>query len=337
MKKPFTIILVTVMTLFFVTGCVSQNSSTENQNPSSTTTTSVNQSTSNSDGYDELRALFAKIPKLDKTVKLNISTTAGVYHCFFNYLADELGALESVGIDANMVNFPNGPLQVEAISAGSIDCGGYGIGGILSGSVNSVTTLIDYRTDEAVVQKFFVKADSSIIDAGLNEFGFYGTADTWRGATVYCPGGTTLQYLLGTAMEKVGLTLDDLNVVYTDVNNIFPILQSGKGDAWGLWNMQAYSSILDDNYVEAINANSVGIHLMAATVVGRSVLDDPEKFEAVKRWYACQEAVVMWINESDENMELAIQAMYDWCQDEGVDVNFESIGALMKDEKGNFA
>ena len=101
-----------------------------------------------------------------------------------------------VGIDATLIPTSSGPLQVEAMASGAIDCGGYGIGGILMGSVNQTTQVLAMRMDEAVVQKYFVKGDSPIAEAGVNEYGFYGDYDSWKEAEVYLPSGTTLQLSL---------------------------------------------------------------------------------------------------------------------------------------------
>lgn len=329
MKKALVLLLALTIALSALAGCAQKETTakpgTEQAQPSETSAEATN--------LDDLMALFNKIEPLSEPVTLNISTTAGVYHNFFSYIAQKLGALEQVGVKANMVEFANGPLQVEAMGAGAIDCGGYGVGGILSGSVNMKTVIADYRLDEAIVQKFYVKADSAIAKSGLNEYGFYGTREDWENAEVYLPSGTTLQFLFGNAMAKLGLNTDDMNIVYTDADNIFTILKSGQGDAWGLWNMTAYESSLQNDYVEVMNGVTAGINLMSITAISRLAMKDAQKMEAIKRWYACQEAVVMWLNASEENLNTAIDWMYDWCQEEGVTGSYDSISIYLHDVK----
>ena len=280
----------------------------------------------------DIMTYFAQIEPLEEPVHLNIGTDPGIYHNFYTYLAYKLGGLEMVGIDATLIPTSSGPLQVEAMASGAIDCGGYGIGGILMGSVNQTTQVLAMRMDEAVVQKYFVKGDSPIAEAGVNEYGFYGDYDSWKEAEVYLPSGTTLQYLLGTAMGKLGLTLEEMNTVYTEAPNIFTVMASGQGSAWGLWNMTAYDAYMQENgYVEALNGINGGISLPAATTASRVALEDPVKYEAIKRWFACEQAVIRWIQASEENLLSAIDYMYEWCEAEGVVCTYESIENYLKD------
>ncbi|MDO4547009.1 MAG: hypothetical protein Q4D04_02825 [Clostridia bacterium] len=279
----------------------------------------------------DIMSYFSKIEPLENRVSLNIGTDPGIYHNFYTYLAYKLGGLDMVGIDATLIPTSSGPLMVEAMTSGAIDCGGYGIGGILLGSVQNSTVLLAMRMNEAIVQKYYVKADSAIAQAGVNEFGFYGDKASWETAQVYLPAGTTLQYLLGTAMGKLDLTLDQMNTVYTEAPNIFTILASEQGDAWGLWNMTAYDSFMHDGYVEAINGVTGGIYLPAATTVSRAALENPEKVEAIKRWFACEQAVIRWIQASEENLLSAIDYMYEWCENEGVVCTYDVIDNYLHD------
>lgn len=280
----------------------------------------------------DITTYFAQIEPLEERVELNIGLGYGIYHDFFTYLAYKLGGLDMVGIDATMISTASGPLMVEAIASGDIDCGGYGIGGILMGAVNQSTQFLAMRMNEAIVQKYFVKEDSPIAQAGINEFGFYGDYDTWKEAEVYLPSGTTLQYLLGTAMGKLGLTLDEMNTVYTEAQNIFTVMASGQGSAWALWNTTAYDSYMEENgYLEAINGVTAGIYLPAATIASREALADPVKKEAMLRWFACEQAVIRWIQASEENLMSAIDYMYEWCEDEGVVCTYETIENYLKD------
>ncbi len=279
----------------------------------------------------DLMTYFAQIEPLTERVSLNIGSDPGIYHNFYTYLAYKMGGLEMVGIDATLCNFPSGPLQVEAIASGQVDCGGYGIGGILKGSVQGVTQLVNIRMNEAITQKYFVKEDSAIAKSGVNEFGFYGTKEDWAGAQVYLPSGTTLQYLLGTAMANFDLTLADMDTVFTEATNIYTVLLSGQGDAWALWNMTSYDSRLKEGYLEALNGINGGIFLPAASVVSRSSVADPEKAEAIQKWFACEQAVIRWIQASDENLNSAIDYMYEWCDSEGVVCSYESIETFLHD------
>ena len=112
------------------------------------------------------------------------------------------------------------------------------------------------------------------------------------------------------------------------------MLASGQGTAWGLWNMTAYDPYMPDNgYIEAINGVTAGIYLPAATTASRAALEDPVKYEAIKRWFACEQAVIRWIQASDENLMSAIDYMYEWCENEGVVCTYDVIENYLKDAK----
>lgn len=279
----------------------------------------------------DINTYFAQIEPLEERVHLNIGLGPGIYHDFPTYLAYKMGGLDMVGIDADMVYTTNGPLLIEAMASGAIDCGGSGIGGVLMGSVNGITQMIGMRMNEAIVQKYYVKEDSPVAQAGINEFGFYGDKESWQNSAIYLPAGTTLQYLFGTAMGKLGLTLDQMNITYTEANNIFTVVAANQGDAWALWNMTAYDSFFENGYVEAINGVTGGIYLPPASYYSREAAKDPAKAEAFKRWFACEQAVVRWLQASEENLLSAVDYMYEWCEDEGIVCDYGAIERYLKD------
>ena len=279
-----------------------------------------------------LQERFDAIEPLDEEVALNIGIGAGILHDFPAYLAWKAGGLEKANVKGELKYFANGPLMVEAITAKSLDVGGYGIGGILAGSVLKEADIIQLRMEEAIVQKYFVKADSDIAKAGIDEkTGFYGTKEQWKGKQVYLPQGTTLQYLLGEALAKMDMTFDDIEPVYMDAKNVNTAIYADQGDAWALWNMYGYSAGLEDDYVEAFNGVTAGISLLAASVARKDALDDPQLKAAIGKWVECQYAVIDWMQESEENMNAAVDYFYEWCQEEGVMAEKDDLYRYMND------
>ena len=244
-------------------------------------------------GEGSLEYYLAKVKPLDKTVKLRVGIGAGILHDFPAYAAFKMGGLENAGVDVEHVYFANGPLMVEAFGSNAIDVAGYGVGGVLAGSVKGVHQIIQTRMNEAVVQKYFAKNSSDIVKDGINpDTGFYGKPETWKGKSIYVPPGTTLQYLLGVAVTKLGMTMDDVNPVFMDAPNVNTALYADKGEVWGLWNLFGYAKDIQDDYVELFSGKSLGITFMAASVARKSALDDPDLKAAIGKWIECQFAVI---------------------------------------------
>ena len=325
MKKITSVLLVVAMVIMLTAGC--GDASSDNGSDST-------QSSSGSTAVQSLQERFDEIEPLDKEVTLNIGIGAGILHDFPAYLAWKAGGLEKANVKGDLKYFANGPLMVEAITAKSLDVAGYGIGGILAGNVLDETDVVMLRMDECIVQKYFVKADSDIAKAGKDEkTGFYGTKDNWKGKQIYLPQGTTLQYLLGEALAQMDMTFDDIKPVYMDAKNVNTAIYAGQGDAWALWNMYGYSANLEGEFVEAFNGVDAGISLLAASVARKGAMDDPDLKAAIGKWVECQYAVIDWMQESEENMQAAVDYFYEWCQEEGVMAEKEDLYRYMTDAK----
>lgn len=309
MKKRVAVLVVISMLAMMFAGCGAKSSESKSKTDSQDA----------GSAEKSLQERFDAIEPLDEEVSLNIGIGAGILHDFPAYLAWKAGGLEKANVKGELKYFANGPLMVEAITAKSLDVAGYGIGGIIAGSVLGEADIVQLRMEEAVVQKYFVKADSDIAKAGVDkETGFYGTKDEWKDKQVYLPQGTTLQYLLGAALGKMDMTFDDIEPVYMDAKNVNTAIYAGQGDAWALWNMYGYSANLEDEYVEAFNGVTAGISLLAASVARQGALKDPQLKAAVGKWVECQYAVIDWMQESEENMNMAVDYFYEWCQEEGI-------------------
>jgi hypothetical protein len=167
--------------------------------------------------------------------------------------------------------------------------------------------------------------------SGVNEAGFLGSADSWSKAQIYLPAGTTLQYLGGVAMGKIGLSLDNLNTVYMDANNVNTAIYAGQGDAWALWNLYGYAGALKQDYVVAFSGKTLGVNFASASFASKAVMADPKLADAARVWVEGQFAVIKWMQESPENMQAAVDYYYEWCQEEGIMAAKEDILSYMSD------
>ena len=107
------------------------------------------------------------IEPLDTPVTLNVAQLANTLPHLPTYIAQQKGWLEAVGIQVNSVVFKNGPAMMEAVGAGSWDCGSTGIGGVITGVLNQDIKVIGVAArDEGGFQAFFARPDSPIVQAG---------------------------------------------------------------------------------------------------------------------------------------------------------------------------
>lgn len=319
MKTHLKCIAILMAVVLLAAGCSSQSgplASTVSPEPSAP---AAQPSGGGEGGGSGIEAFTTHIQPLAQPVHLNIGATPGVLHDFPAYLAEALGLLEQYGVEAEISYYGNGPLMVEAMRAGDVDCGGYGLGGLLSGSVQGVADILWIRCDEAVLQKFFAANDSAIVQAGVNpETGFYGRAEDWKGLSTYCAPGTTLQYVLGEALGRLNLTFEDLDMVYMDAQNTTTALHAGQGDVWALWNMYGFTSAVMEGYTDICNGQNLSLNLYNGSVSSKQALQDETKKEAVYLWLECEMAVIDWMKASEDNMRLAAEYYAQWCEDEGI-------------------
>lgn len=269
----------------------------------------------------DFSAYTKKITPLETPVDLNVAIGICILHDLPAYLAYKTGLLEAYGINANLVTFSNGPLMVEAMSAGSIDCGGYGLGGILSGTVQGITDVLWIRTDEGAMQQYYAPNDSQIVASGVNpETGFYGTAEDWKSMNVFVAPGTAQEYVFGVAMDELGLTADQMDITYMDNANCLTALYAGRGDAWSITNTYGYTAYIMDGYTKILDGTNVGAEVYAASVASKKALQDETKKEAIYTWLECTMAVTDWLNASEDNMAIAVEYLIEWCEDQGVDM-----------------
>lgn len=278
----------------------------------------------------DFSAYTEQITPLEESTELDVAIGICVLHDLPSYIAYKTGLLEAYGIDANLVYFSNGPLMVEAMAADSIDCGGYGLGGILSGTVQGVADVLWIRTDEGAMQQYYAPNDSAIVASGVNpDTGFYGTEEDWKSMNIFVAPGTALEYTLGSAMEKLGLSLDDLNITNMTAENCLTALYAGQGDAWCLSNTYGYLADIVAGYTKILDGTNVGAEVYAASVASKNALKDEKKREAIYTWLELVMAVTEWLNENEENKQVAVDYLATWCDEQGTDTGGADLYAYL--------
>lgn len=152
--------------------------------------------------------------------KIRMGYIADYFGTSMAAIATDQGLWEKHGLDADLKVFTNGPIQVQALNAGSLDFAYIGPGALwlpASGQAKVIAVNALGYTDRVIAQPGI----SSIADL--------------KGKTVGVPEGTSGDMLLRLALEEAGMTMDDIKVVPMDPSTVVTAFGSGQIDAAGIW------------------------------------------------------------------------------------------------------
>ncbi|MFE6887687.1 aliphatic sulfonate ABC transporter substrate-binding protein [Streptomyces sp. NPDC057694] len=155
-------------------------------------------------------------------------------------IADKQGLWKKEGLTAKVKVFNNGPVQIQALNADSLDYGYIGPGAMwLPASGKSKVIAVDTLT----------YADRVIGQPGIKSM------KDLKGKKVGVPEGTSGDMVLNIALEKAGMTADDIEKVNMDPSTIVSAFSSGKIDGAGFF----YPAI------DTIKKKVPGLHEIAST------------------------------------------------------------------------
>ncbi|GAA2294685.1 aliphatic sulfonate ABC transporter substrate-binding protein [Streptomyces kunmingensis] len=135
-------------------------------------------------------------------------------------IADKQGLWKKAGLTAQVKTFNNGPVQIQALSAGDLDYGYIGPGAMwLPASGKSKVIAIDTLT----------YADRVIGQPGITSM------KDLKGKRVGVPEGTSGDMVLNIALADAGMTTKDIEKVNMDPSTIVSAFSSGKIDGAGFF------------------------------------------------------------------------------------------------------
>jgi len=135
-------------------------------------------------------------------------------------VAEDQGCWDDQALDVQTTSFTNGPLQIQALGAGDLDFGYIGPGAMwLPASGQAKVVAINTLGN----------ADRVIAQPGIDSL------EDLKGKTVGVPEGTSGDMILSLALESVGLTKDDVEIVPLDASTLVSAFSSGQVDAAGFW------------------------------------------------------------------------------------------------------
>lgn len=135
-------------------------------------------------------------------------------------IADAKGMWAKHGLSADTKVFTNGPLQIQALGAGSLDLGYIGPGAMWLPAEGKA---------KVVAINTLGNADRVIAQPGITSM------KQLKGKTVAVPEGTSGDMILTLALKNAGMTKKDIKTVPMDPSTIVSAFSSKKVDAAGFW------------------------------------------------------------------------------------------------------
>ncbi|GAA4705616.1 aliphatic sulfonate ABC transporter substrate-binding protein [Nocardioides conyzicola] len=133
-------------------------------------------------------------------------------------VAEKEGLWKDAGIDVDTKVFTDGPTQITALGAGSLDYGYIGPGAVWL-PASGQAKIIAVNT--------LGNADRVIAQPGIDSI------EDLKGKKVAVPEGTSGDMILGLALDAAGMSRDDVDIVPMDPPTIVSAFSAGKVDAAG--------------------------------------------------------------------------------------------------------
>ena len=149
----------------------------------------------------------------------------------------------------------------------------------------------------------------------------YGTAAEWKGQDVYYPKGTTAHYVLATALDKMGLTLEDVKSTQMDVPSVNTAMRAGTCEVGCVWGSLAFASDMTSLFVPVISAMDVGCNLPCGLYWNPTFYKD--HYDAVVKFTELYFRAVDWVYENEDNAREFLKIWDQWNVDNGVNVTSE--------------
>ncbi|RMB62210.1 aliphatic sulfonate ABC transporter substrate-binding protein [Tessaracoccus antarcticus] len=135
-------------------------------------------------------------------------------------VANDQKLWEKHGVEASLKSFTNGPLQIQAMGTGDLDFGYIGPGAMWLPASGKAKVVSINGTGQA---------DRVIAQAGITSI------QDLKGKKVAIPEGTSGDMIVQLALEKAGMTIDDIQKVAMDPSTVVAAFASKQVDAAGIW------------------------------------------------------------------------------------------------------
>lgn len=165
---------------------------------------------------------------LNVGVQSNIISIPTVY-------AYEHGYYEELGLDVNLIMFPNGSPENEGLAAEQLDVASNGLASVYS-MASGLCDWIGESDSGSITAEIYVRADSPVLDHKGEIDGkpdMYGSADTLKGLRVLGPTSTMEQWIAASYFNQFGLTAGvDYEYLNMDRAAAAQAIMTGEGDVF---------------------------------------------------------------------------------------------------------
>ncbi|MEX6506758.1 aliphatic sulfonate ABC transporter substrate-binding protein [Jiella sp. M17.18] len=208
-------------------------------------------------------------------------------------IAEDQKMWEAEGVNATTKVFTNGPIQIQAMGAGSLDFGTIGPGALwlpASGRAKVVSVNDIGFSDRVIAQPDITSIEQL------------------KGKKVGVPQGTSGDMILRLALKKAGMTIKDIDMVPMDPSTVVAAFASKQIVAAGIW--YPLISVIKKQVPKlnelAANKDFFPETSFINTLVARNevVAQDPEK---VKKFLSVMKKALDWrINNLDKAIDLTV-------------------------------
>ncbi|MCI8661129.1 MAG: ABC transporter substrate-binding protein [Lachnospiraceae bacterium] len=218
------------MTVFFTAAAISGCSPQRQSQPKPTTQAALppeQESTGNASPAEETSAVSSSSqtdgkPLNFSPIKLRIAYMPNMGSASAIIAARDGGFFAEVGITPELVQFQGGPAEIAAMASGDIDISQIGHGAhalCIEGQAQIFGLDLYGKSDEVIANK----------EKGIEKM------TDLAGKRVAVTAGTSSEIVLDLALEKAGMSREDLELVELDANGAVTAMISGNVDACASW------------------------------------------------------------------------------------------------------
>lgn len=214
----------------------------------------------------------------DKPIHVTVGYNGDGNGAMLEAVAEAQGIWEKHGLEVDAKQFTNGPLQIQALGTGDLDFGFIGPGALwlpMSGKAKIIAI------------EGLGTADRVIAQPGIKDI------KDLKGKTIGVPEGTSGDMLLNLALEKAGMTIDDVNKVAMDPPTVISAFTAGQIDAAAIW--YPFVDQIEQrqpDLVEVVKSEDFpDLAFPSSLVAANDITDDPEM---LSRYQAAVKDAMTW-------------------------------------------
>lgn len=186
--------------------------------------------------------------------------------------------MKAKGYDVKFKEFQNGSAEMQALANGSIDYARIGdTPGITALASGTKLTYVAAGASKANGSGILVKKNS-----GINSL------SDLKGKTIAYTKGTSSEYMVRKALQKAGLSADDVTLKSLDQSAAAVAFAKGKVDAWANWDPATSQAEVTENAKLLVNGAKLGVN-------NRSFIVSPTSFAQKNK--AVTKLIIKYSNE----------------------------------------